>query len=279
MTKKVLIVSDLDGTLLNFKTFDFSPILPFILELNNRGVQLVLNSSKCESEILEIIQKFGFKLPYITENGSAIYIPKSILPKQPKESFDLGENWVIKVGVTREIINKTIRHNNFKKFMKYILFLKNMTHLQKSYYTGLKIESLERSQEKEFSEAMIWMGSNIELENFKKSLNEEGLSIVHGARLLYLTGLNTKGDGMGILIEEYRRQNFNDIEVISCGDSSNDLSMLENSDYSVVIRLPDKKNMKLKKNNNVFNSTKIAPLGWQEEIEKIPVIKEMLDIK
>jgi predicted mannosyl-3-phosphoglycerate phosphatase (HAD superfamily) len=84
---------------------------------------------------------------------------------------------------------------------------------------------------------------------------------------------------MGILIEEYRRQNFNDIEVISCGDSSNDLSMLENSDYSVVIRLPDKKNMKLKKNNNVFNSTKIAPLGWQEEIEKIPVIKEMLDIK
>ena len=84
---------------------------------------------------------------------------------------------------------------------------------------------------------------------------------------------------MRILIEEYRRQNFNDIEVISCGDSSNDLSMLENSDYSVVIKLPDKKNMKLKKNNNVFNSTKIAPLGWQEEIEKIPVIKEMLDIK
>ena len=282
MTKNVLIFTDLDGTLLNFKTFDVAPILPFISKLKDAGIQIIPNSSKCHFEIKEIISKINLLSPYITENGAAIYIPKNLFLKQPRGSTEQGKNWVLKLGIEKDIINQKIRQNSFKKYMKFILFLRNMTKLQKSYYTGLKPESLDRTDEREFSEPLIWMGSNTELDNFKKALNEEGLSIIHGARLLHLTGLNTKGEAMKILsdyyseIDYFDNQETNEIKVISCGGSKNDLSMLEISDYAVVIRLPDMRPIDLKRKDNVFNSRKIAPLGWQETLEEMDLIKEIL---
>ena len=282
MTKNVLIFTDLDGTLLNFKTFDVAPILPFISKLKDAGIQIIPNSSKCHFEIKEIISKINLESPYITENGAAIYIPKNLFLKQPLGSTEQGKNWVLKLGIEKDIINQKIRQNSFKKYMKFILFLRNMTKLQKSYYTGLKPESLDRTDEREFSEPLIWMGSNFELDNFKKALNEEGLSIIHGARLLHLTGLNTKGEAMKILsdyyseIDYFDNQETNEIKVISCGGSKNDLSMLEISDYAVVIRLPDMRPIDLKRKDNVFNSRKIAPLGWQETLEEMDLIKEIL---
>ena len=282
MTKNVLIFTDLDGTLLNFKTFDVAPILPFISKLKDAGIQIIPNSSKCHFEIKEIISKINLQSPYITENGAAIYIPKNLFLKQPQGSTEQGRNWVLKLGIEKDIINQKIRQTNFRKYMKFILFLRNMTKLQKSYYTGLKPESLDRTDEREFSEPLIWMGSNTELDNFKKALNEEGLSIIHGARLLHLTGLNTKGEAMKILsdyyseIDYFDNQETNEIKVISCGGSKNDLSMLEISDYAVVIRLPDMRPISLKRKDNVFNSRKIAPLGWQETLEEMDLIKEIL---
>lgn len=282
MTKNVLIFTDLDGTLLNFKTFDVAPILPFISKLKDAGIQIIPNSSKCHFEIKEIISKINLECPYITENGAAIYIPKNLFLKQPQGSTEQGKNWVLTLGIEKDIINQKIRQTSFKKYMKFILFLRNMTKLQKSYYTGLKPESLDRTDEREFSEPLIWMGSNTELDNFKKALNEEGLSIIHGARLLHLTGLNTKGEAMKILsdyyseIDYFDNQEKNEIKVISCGGSKNDLSMLEISDYAVVIRLPDMRPIGLRRKNNVFNSRKIAPLGWQETLEEMDLIKEIL---
>ena len=52
--------------------------------------------------------------------------------------------------------------------------------------------------------------------------------------------------------------------------------MLEISDYAVVIRLPDMRPIDLKRKDNVFNSRKIAPLGWQETLEEMDLIKEIL---
>ena len=105
MTKNVLIFTDLDGTLLNFKTFDVAPILPFISKLKDAGIQIVPNSSKCHFEIKEIISKINLECPYITENGAAIYIPKNLFLKQPQGSTEQGRNWVLKLLYINFYIN------------------------------------------------------------------------------------------------------------------------------------------------------------------------------
>ena len=280
MTKNILIVTDLDGTLLNFKNFEYKSILPFINTLNSKGAEIVISSSKCYKEIIHINNGLNLISPFIVENGSAIYFPKKTFSKKPKNSNIKDNYWQLTLGITIEEISKKIKNNIFKEYLKYVLFLKNMTKLQQSYYTGLKSDSLDFTLHREYSEPLIWMGTNQALENFKKALNEEGMNINTGARLLYLTGLSSKGDALVELLSELKNlkyfNNSEEIISIACGDSRNDKSMLEISDYAVVIRLPDKKNIALRRTTNVFNSKKVAPIGWKETLEEIDIIKELL---
>ena len=56
---------------------------------------------------------------------------------------------------------------------------------------------------------------------------------------------------------------------ISLGDSENDVSMLELTDYSCCIKTPKKKKLYLKKSFNNYYSEKEAPFGWKESLEYV----------
>ena len=49
--QKILIFTDLDGSLLHRDTFKFDPIKDYILSLVNQGIIIIPNSSKTEKEI------------------------------------------------------------------------------------------------------------------------------------------------------------------------------------------------------------------------------------
>ena len=70
---KILIFTDLDGSLLNRENFDFTPIKNFLKELLNNDIFIIPNSSKTAKEIMNFNEELGEKLPYISENGSAIH--------------------------------------------------------------------------------------------------------------------------------------------------------------------------------------------------------------
>ena len=56
---------------------------------------------------------------------------------------------------------------------------------------------------------------------------------------------------------------------ISIGDSHNDISMLELTDYSCIIKREKKKSLVLEKKKNNYYSNNIAPDGWSESLEFI----------
>ena len=70
--QKILIFTDLDGSLLHRDTFKFDKIKDYIVSLVNRGIIIIPNSSKTEKEIEKFNEELGVKLPYISENGSSI---------------------------------------------------------------------------------------------------------------------------------------------------------------------------------------------------------------
>lgn len=279
--KNILIITDLDGTLIHYKTFEFKSIVPYIDELTSKGVKIVPSSSKCFEEIKYINRDLGLSSVFIVENGSAIYFLKKVFANKPKNSEEIGDYWRIKLGIDRKNIQTILMKNNFKKFLKYILFLRNMTRLQQSYYTGLKPDTLDISLKKEFSEPLIWMGTNSDLDEFANSLNEEGISINKGAKLLHLTGLTNKGDAMLELIKQletakyFNNEKENLITTIAIGDSFNDKPMLELADYALLIKVPNMKTPQLRKTDNVYHSEKIAPLGWKQTLQEIDIVKNL----
>ncbi len=69
---KIVIFTDLDGSILHRDTFKFDQIKDYIKKLINSGIHIIPNSSKTESEIIEFNQNLGENLAYISENGSVI---------------------------------------------------------------------------------------------------------------------------------------------------------------------------------------------------------------
>ena len=69
---KILIFTDLDGSVLDRDTFKFDQIKEFIKKLISSGIHIIPNSSKTEIEIIEFNEELGENLAYISENGSVI---------------------------------------------------------------------------------------------------------------------------------------------------------------------------------------------------------------
>ena len=61
---------------------------------------------------------------------------------------------------------------------------------------------------------------------------------------------------------------------ISLGDNHNDIEILNNSNYSGIIKNNTYKILNLKKNKNIFRSFTEAPYGWVEVLKKIIIKME-----
>ena len=107
----IIIFSDLDGTILHRSNFKFDKIKKYIKKLIYRKMILVPNTSKTELEVKDFIKELGIKLPFICENGSAIYNLNLINPKLPKKII-LSRN----IGNIFKIYNK-ISSNLRKKII------------------------------------------------------------------------------------------------------------------------------------------------------------------
>ena len=102
---KVLIFTDLDGSLLHRDTFKFDEIKDYLIQLISKGIFIIPNSSKTEKEILEFINDLGSSLPFISENGAAIngldllnanFPKKLILSREKANLLNIFKNTVPK---------------------------------------------------------------------------------------------------------------------------------------------------------------------------------------
>ena len=62
--------------------------------------------------------------------------------------------------------------------------------------------------------------------------------------------------------------------IVSLGDNQNDIEILNNSNYSGIIKNNNFKILNLKKKKNIFRSFTEAPFGWAEVLKKIIIKME-----
>jgi len=98
-----------------------------------------------------------------------------------------------------------------------------------------------------------------------------GLNMVKGGRLFHLSGGSDKGKALRILKEMYQKEWKSEIKSIGLGDSLNDLPMLLEVDFPVLVKLHNGKyEEKVKKTlEKPFLPEGIGPKGWNEAVFKI----------
>ena len=258
---KVLIFTDLDGSLLHRDTFKFDEIKDYLMELISKGIYIIPNTSKTEKEILDFNSELGLILPYISENGASINgldLLNSELPKELILSREKGD-----------ILNifKNIVPLNLQNKCK---LLSEMNKTNQSFIFGLEDKKLEMALDRKYTIPLIFKGSKNEKIELSKIIKNEGLYLQQGGRVINLTDRTNKAKALQVFVRFYKKYQKN-VKTIAVGDNFNDLNMLKTSDFPCLV-FNDQFTLDEIPIKNLIISNKPSPGGWADVI-KMALVK------
>ena len=276
--KKLIIFTDLDGTLLDYSSYSFDPALPALQLLKERDIPFIICSSKTKKEIEYYRKKIGINHPFISENGGGIFIPKGYFvfevqnsynpPSPPFNKGGLGgfseENdyHVIRLGARYSDLRKAIealRKEGFK-----VRGFGDMSAKEISEVAGMTIEEAKMAKERDFDEPFIFKGSNAEVKELLHAIEKKGFNVAKG-RFFHILGNSDKGKATSILIDLYKKK-YDKVISIAIGDSPNDIPMLEKVDYPVIVQKPDGSYDTQIDIPHLTTADGIGPVGWNKVV-------------
>jgi mannosyl-3-phosphoglycerate phosphatase len=232
MPHKFILFTDLDGTLLDHDTYSFDEALPALRLLEKENIPLVINTSKPRGEIERYRSLLGNRHPFISENGGGIFIPDGYFSQKFRCDRTFGGYLVIEPGTPRETLRDVLRTVASETGI-HLRGISDMSLPEIMEATGLDEESALLATERSYSEPFLIIGGD-EGEVVRK-IAEKGYNYTRGSRFHHILGENDKGKAVRILTGIYRYESPS-VETLGVGDSLNDLPMLKEVDYPVLVR-------------------------------------------
>jgi len=263
---ELIVITDLDNTLLSKYKYDFTPALPAIEELKRRGVPIIFCTSKTLGETVSFQEKIGIKDPFIVENGGGIYIPRVFYENFKGEKLD-SEFFEIDLGVPAQILYDFL-YSFSKKYKVPIKTFLDFQPEELAKETGLPLELAILAREREFDLPFILLkGSLGEKKKLQRMARKEKYLIQEGGRFLHISGRHTKADAIREMFD-FMGDKFNKAKKIGLGDSLNDLEMLSFVDIPIVVSGTG--NPYLNKLKKALPHAKIymneGPIAWNQAI-------------
>ena len=263
-----LIFTDLDGSLLDHHTYSFAPAANYLERLEAQGIPVIPITSKTRAEVLSFRETINNQHPFIIENGAAICIPKGYFDQCPEHAAKFEDYWIISNTEPRsqwdDILN-TVGKSFANEYQSFSSICADQGIEGLAQLTGLTMEQASLAQQRQYSEAINWLGSDSRKADFMQQLTDAGAHLLQGGRFLSMGGNTDKGRALLQLQALYQAQ-YGQCQSIAIGDSNNDISMLEAADSALVIRSTNHDMPQLTRTKNLHQSNATGPNGWIEGI-------------
>ncbi|MCK5032279.1 MAG: HAD-IIB family hydrolase [Calditrichia bacterium] len=262
-----IIFTDLDGTLLDHNTYQYSEAQPAIDLIKKFEIPLILTSSKTKVEMLGYQKSIGIEgYPYIVENGSAVYTSIDYFRNNPDkdvvENYDrykLGKNYL-------EIKNILIKIS-----AKYDYNIRGFHNTDKNEIiekTKLSAEAVALAMDREFSVPLFYDDKAKEI--LLKEIEKYNLQILFGGRFMHILGKTDKGKALNLVKNGFcNKLNSESIKTIAIGDTMNDVAMLQNADIKILVKKYNNEYDTRVQIDNLFYSPYIGPKGWNHSLLEI----------
>ena len=232
METRLIILTDLDGSLLDPETYEPGAAKPVLEELGARNIPVVFCTSKTHAEVEPIRQSLANTSPFIVENGGAIYLPIDYFPEVPSQSQQRGEYFVVEFGTPYRKLREGLRIIEQKVGIRLKGF-GDMTLDEVVATTGLSPIQAMAAQEREYDEPFL-VGDPSKMFEIRHEASQLDLLVVVAGRFAHLVGGTHKGPACRVLLDLYRKH-WGEITTAAFGDSLNDLPMLEQVDHPYLV--------------------------------------------
>jgi len=252
-----LVVTDLDGTLLDHHDYSFRAALPALKLLAAHQIPVVYCSSKTRAEILALKRATANTAPFIVENGAAI-CPH---PDDTGRGGLLAGDLVLGMSHHRilAVLAGLRSQFCFRGFS-------DMSAAEVAERTGLAPDAAALAREREFSEPLVWQGRDDQRADFILALAEAGCSAQQGGRFLTVSGRSDKGRAVTELRGLYASHWGAAPEIIALGDSPNDVTMLAAADIAVIVRSDNSPQLQVSGPKHILRTQLRGPAGWASAI-------------
>ncbi len=218
-----LLFTDLDGTLLDARTYSPEGSRDALERLQAAGVPVIFCSAKTSAEQAPIRAALHVTQPYIVENGSAVIFPD-------------GRRHLL--GLPAEAIHETLAAIQRESGLEFRGF-QQMTVEEVAALTGLAPGAAALARTRDYSETIVTPFDPPTLAQFQALCAQRGLKAPSGGKFYTITGENAdKGRAVAWLSQWYREQ-FDDLLTLGIGDSPNDAPMLAAVDQPYLVQRPE----------------------------------------
>lgn len=260
---KTIVITDLDGTLLDAVTYSFEDALPAVEVLKRKKIPLVLSSSKTRREIELYRTRLDNSDPFVAENGGGIFVPAGYFAFRASEKIVNGYEAIV-LGRPYNELRKALEEIREATGVR-VRGFGDMAPFEIALKSGMDIKEAALARMREFGEPFVFEGSSREeIRRFLLALEKRGLHWTRG-RFYHVMGDNDKGRALGILRSLYKRQ-FGRVFIIALGDSLNDLPLLKAADRAVLLPGPDGTYEEAVVVEGLIKAPRPGPAGWKEAV-------------
>ena len=261
---RTAIFTDLDGTLLDRDTYSWAAASGTLDRIRERGIPLVIATSKTLAETVVLRSQLGNEHPFIVENGVAVALPPGYFGTDGPTGLEPWNGFELKrFGENRDLILGRLKELRAKLGYRFEGFA-GWTPEQLQQHSGLPLEDAARALERCGSEPLLWHDTDVNLNRFQQHLRLHGLRVVQGGRFLHVMGSFDKAKAFGWLKSLYKPET-----TVVLGDSPNDEAMLDEADIAVVIRSEHSESIHLTRPQRIIRTQNPGPAGWQEALEAL----------
>ena len=265
MDKKVIIFTDLDGTLLD-SGYSYKKAAPALNLIMKKRIPLILCSSKTKSEIVFWRKKLRNIHPFISENGGGVFIPRKYFKGGGQVSGVSGQvegdYYLIKLGADYAGLRKVLSELRSEGFN--VNGFGDMSIKQIADLTGLKNADAKRAIQRDFDEPFLFKGNDKQIPKLKRRIRAKGFNYTQG-EFFHIMGDSDKGRAVEILKTLYSGE-FSKIVTVALGDSLNDLEMLRSVDCPIVVQKKDGSYDKSFSSRKLIRADGIGPDGWNRAV-------------
>jgi mannosyl-3-phosphoglycerate phosphatase len=256
------VFTDLDGTLLDHRTYSFDAARPALEQLARCNFPVILCTSKTRAEVEVLRAALDNGHPFVVENGGGVFIPLNYFPFPVERAARRGAYNVLEYGASYQDLVRAL-HEASRLSGCPVRGFHEMSAEEIASCCDLPLEQARLAKQREYDEPFEVLAPRA-LKRLLETIEQLGKRWTRGGRFHHITGNNDKAGAVTALVRLFRRR-YAGLTTVGLGDAPNDAEFLRVVDVAVAVRSAHTPRL-LRMVGNARPTTLPGPAGWNEAL-------------